>query len=338
MPVYNGERHLAEAIDSILAQSYSDFELAVVNDGSTDRTAEIVASRRDDRIVVVDNGENLGLSKSLNIGFRRARGSLLARLDADDIAEPQRLARQVAEMDHRPALAMVTSWFVEIDDEGHRGVVGRPPSDAISLRWRLLFGNPIPPSTVMLRRDALADAAAHDESLSYAMDYDLWCYIARAGRVTTVEEVLVQYRKGSDSMTNLHGEAVITEPRRIAVEQMRQVALDAAIDPDAFDASFHADARALLWRPNLVREGVDALGTVRKLFHLHDAFCHVNGLSPSHATEHRRVVRARLGRNLVRLSRASARTGDFRRSATFLAAAALAVAELLLRRRDAAPL
>jgi glycosyl transferase family 2 len=335
MPVYNGERHLAEAIDSVLEQSYDDFELVIVNDGSTDGTAEIIASRHDDRIVVVDNGENLGLSKSLNIGFRIARASLLARLDADDIAEPQRLARQVAEMNHRPAVAMVASWFLEIDDDGRLVVEGRPPSDTTSLRWRLLFGNPIPPSTVMLRRDAFADGAAHDESLSYAMDYELWCRIARASPVAIIEEALVRYRKGSASMTKSSGNTVVQEPRRIAVEEMRQVALGAALDPEQFDAGFHADAQTLLWRPSLVRQ-VDVLGTVRKLFRLHDAFCHVNGLSAAEATEHRRAVRARLGGNLVRLSRATARRGQVARSATFLAAAGLSHAELLLPRRRAA--
>jgi hypothetical protein len=336
MPVYNGERHLAEAIDSVLEQSYDNFELAIVNDGSTDGTAEIIGSRHDDRIVVVDNGENLGLSKSLDIGFRMARGSLLARLDADDIAEPQRLARQVSEMNQQPALAMVASWFLEIDDNGHLLVEGRPPSDVTSLRWRLLFGNPIPPSTVMLRRDALADAAAHDESLSYAMDYELWCRIARASPVAIIEEVLVRYRRSSGSMTGSSGKAVVEEPRRIAVEEMRQVALGAGLDPEPFDTGFHADARVLLWRPGLVREEVDVLGTVRKLFRLHDAFCHVNGLSAAEATEHRRAVRARLGGNLVRLSRAAARRGQVTRSATFLAAAGLSHVELLLPRRRAA--
>ena len=336
MPVYNGERHLAEAIDSILAQSYTDFELAIVNDGSTDGTEQIIASRRDARIVVVDNAENLGLSRSLNIGFRRARGTFLARLDADDIAQPQRLARQVAQMDAQPATAMVGSWFLEIDDDGQRIADGRPPSDATSIRWRLLFGNPIPPSTVMLRRDALADGAAHDESLSYAMDYELWCRLARAGPVAVIEEVLVRYRKRPASMTGSSGKAVVEEPRRIAVEEMRQVALGAALDPDQFDTGFHADAQALLWRPSLIREEVDVLGTVRKLFRLHNAFCHVNGLSAAEATEHRRAVRARLGGNLVGLSRATARRGQVTRSATFLAAAGLSHAELLLPRRRAA--
>ena len=337
MPVYNGERHLAAAIDSILAQSYTDFELAIVNDGSTDGTAQIIASRRDDRIVLVDNAGNFGLSRSLNIGFGLARGTLLARLDSDDIAEPQRLGRQVAEMDAQPTTGMVTSWFLEIDDEGRRIADGRPPSDATSIRWRLLFGNPIPPSTVMLRREALDRLAAHDESLSYAMDYDLWCRIARASPITTVEEVLVQYRRGIDSMTRSNADAVVEEPIRLAVEQMCRVALDAGIDPAAFDRSFHLDAQALLWRPSLFPSGADAVGTVRKLFHLHDAFSRANGLSISEAKEHRRALRARLTRNLLRLSRANARAGDITRSVAFLAAAGFSRAEVFSRRGKAAP-
>jgi hypothetical protein len=169
------------------------------------------------------------------------------------------------------------------------------------------------------------------------MDYELWCRIARASPVAIIEEVLVRYRKGSASMTNSSKDAVVDEPRRIAVEEMRQVALGAALDPDLFDTSFHAAVQALLWRPSLVREQADVLGTVRKLFRLHDAFCQVNGLSTSEATKHRRAVRARLGGNLVRLSRATARAGHVTRSATFLAAAGLSHAELHSPRRRAAP-
>lgn len=133
-------------------------------------------------------------------------------------------------------------------------------------------------------------------------------------------------------MTNSYGDATVEEPRQIAVEQMRQVAVEAGIEPNAFDSTFHADAQAMLWRPSGVRTGVDALGVVHKLFRLHDAFCRVNGLSGPAAAEHRRAVRSRLSRNLLGLSRSSMRAGDLTCSAYYLGAAVLSRAEILLRR------
>src|SRR5690606_198612 len=106
MAVRNGERHLREAIDSILHQAYPDFELILIDDASTDRTADILASYGDDRIRVLRNDRHLGLSASLNRGIREARGRYIARLDADDVAEPERFARQVDFLDRHGEVAV----------------------------------------------------------------------------------------------------------------------------------------------------------------------------------------------------------------------------------------
>lgn len=334
MPVLNGERHLAQAIESILGQSCTDFELVLVNDGSTDRTAEIIASYRDDRIVVIENGENLGLNTSLGLAVRRARGDLLARLDADDVAHRERLARQIAVLDAQPAVGMVSTWFTEVDDDGRLLGRGQPPADPAWIRWRLLFHNPIPPSTTMLRRCVLESSPA-DESLTYAMDYELWCRIARTSLVTTVEDFLVDYRHGVDSMTASSGDAVADEPRRIAVAEMRHVAVAGNVEPEQFDTGFHADAQALLWRPESARPELDALGSVRKLFRLHDAFCRMYRLPDTVARRQRRDVRRRIGGNLARLRRERLHGEGARGAAVLVAAAVLSHGELLRRRTRA---
>jgi glycosyltransferase involved in cell wall biosynthesis len=330
-PAYNDERYLPEAIESVLRQTYTDFELILVNDGSTDSTGDIIASQRDDRIVAIHNARNLGLSASLNIGFRRARGSLLARLDSDDLAQPHRLARQVAFMDAQPSVGMVGSWFTQIDDNGSPIATVRPPADPIEVRWRFLFHSPIPPSTAMLRTDGLETPLLHDESLSYAMDYELWCRIARTSLVTTIEEVLVQRRRHAESMTSSRRDLATEEPTRIAVNQMRQIARGAGLEADAFDARFRAGAEALLWRPHDLPGDLEVLRVVHKLFRLHDAFSHVYGLSSHEARDHRRAVRARLTGNLISLTRSSLRARDVARSTMFLATMALASAEVLAR-------
>lgn len=331
MPVYNDERYLPQAIESVLRQSYTDFELILVDDGSTDSTADIIASQHDDRIVAIRNPENVGLSASLNTGFRRARGSLLARLDSDDLAEPHRLARQVAFMDAHPSIGMAGSWFTQIDHKGSLVATVRPPADPIEVRWRLLFHSPIPPSTAMIRRNGLDTPLQHDESLSYAMDYELWSRIARTSLITTIEEVLVQRRRHDGSMTSSRRDLATEEPSRIAVSQMRQVAADAGLEGEAFDAAFRAGAQALLWRPHEIRDAFDALPVVHKIFRLHGGFCSVYGLSGREVRDHRKAVRARLTGNLISLSRSSLRAGQLARSTRFLAAVALARAEVFAR-------
>src|SRR5690606_37374672 len=119
LAVHNGERYIQEAIDSILAQTFGDFELLIVNDGSTDATRDLVLSYSDDRIRLVDNDHNIGLPKSLNRGLRLAKGRYIARLDADDISEPDRLAAQVSFLQANPDVAMVGSWYRKIDGEGN---------------------------------------------------------------------------------------------------------------------------------------------------------------------------------------------------------------------------
>jgi len=118
MPVYNGERYLNEAVDSILGQTFTDFEFLIIDDASTDKTPEILRSYDDPRIRVVTNEENLGLSKSLNKGLALARGEFIARMDADDVSYPYRLQVQHEFMTQHPGAGVIGSWAEYIDRKG----------------------------------------------------------------------------------------------------------------------------------------------------------------------------------------------------------------------------
>src|SRR5258705_775698 len=107
LPVWNGERHLAAAIESVLGQSFTDFELLIVDDGSTDGSAALIRRYGDERIRLFENEKNLGVTRSLNLGLAQARGRYVARMDADDLSAPERLARQVAFLDSHPEVALV---------------------------------------------------------------------------------------------------------------------------------------------------------------------------------------------------------------------------------------
>jgi glycosyltransferase involved in cell wall biosynthesis len=142
MAVHNGERHLRAAVDSILSQTYGNFEFLIIDDGSSDRTAEIVASYTDPRIRSVVMGRNVGLSAALNEGLRLARGRLIARQDADDLSEPRRLERQVSVMSSRSDLALLGSQGVALSEDGRpTGFVRRCTTPA-AIRWCSVFDNP----------------------------------------------------------------------------------------------------------------------------------------------------------------------------------------------------
>ena len=200
MAVFNGEKYLREAIDSVLTQTFGDFELLIVNDGSTDGSRAIVESYGDSRIRLIDNETNLGLARSLNRGLAVARGRYVARLDADDVSEPERLARQAEFMERHPDVVLLGSWHTLIDE--HSKEIGRRwvPCDHFPIRWMLEFICPFAHSAVMIRRTALL-TESYDESFEYAMDYDLWLRLAERGRVANLNQFLMRYRVSPDSMT-----------------------------------------------------------------------------------------------------------------------------------------
>jgi glycosyltransferase involved in cell wall biosynthesis len=201
MAVHDGERHLRESIESILGQTFRDFELLVVDDASTDGTAAVLAGYDDPRIRTIRNPENLGLTRSLNRGLEQARGRLVARQDADDVSEPRRLERQVAFLEANPDVPLVASAYVRIDDSG-AGVGPRPvPCDPRSIRRRLLLLNAFAHSSVVFRREAVEALGGYREEFPFAQDYDLWSRLARTAPLGALPEPLVRYREAAGSMT-----------------------------------------------------------------------------------------------------------------------------------------
>jgi glycosyltransferase involved in cell wall biosynthesis len=189
MPVYNGERYLREAVDSILAQTFADFELLIINDGSTDRSAAVIESYGDPRIRLLHNRGNTGLIATLNRGLREAAGAYIARMDSDDIAEPRRLETQVRFMNAHPDVGLCGTWFRFM---GTDDIVGHPAGhDAI--RIKLLSDTAFAHPTVMLRRSAL-QGMGYDPQYAHAEDYELWTRLAAVTATANIPEVLLQYR------------------------------------------------------------------------------------------------------------------------------------------------
>ncbi len=199
MPVHNGARFLRPAIDSVLAQTFRDFELLVVDDDSSDESVAIARHYSDARVRSLSGHGRHGLSGTLNIGLNAATGQYLARLDHDDVAHPDRIARQVAFLDRRPDVALVGSLARLVDEDTRDiGTVKRPLS-AVGIRWYSLVENPLIHSSVMFRLDVARGLGGYDASLAYAEDFDLWSRILERHAVENLDEHLVSYRRWSSS-------------------------------------------------------------------------------------------------------------------------------------------
>lgn len=198
--VYNGEKYLREAVDSILGQTFRDFEFIIVDDGSTDRTWAILQSYNAPRIVLLRNQENIGLTRSLNKGLAAARGEYIARMDADDVSLPERLEKQVAYLDAHSEVGLLGTWIEIIGERGERLSVLRRPIEPPLITWSLLFDNCLAHSTVMYRRSLVGKLGGYNPS-RYAQDYDLWSRMSFETQIVNLPEVLVRWRSHPDGIS-----------------------------------------------------------------------------------------------------------------------------------------
>ena len=199
--VYNGAEFLRVAIDSVLAQSYTDWELVLVDDGSTDDSPAILASYGDPRIRVVILPQNVGRLHAVRRAFELARGEYVAMLDADDVARTDRLERQVAFLDANADVLVVGSWSRLIDETGRVLRTWHPPTDPQELHEFFGWGNPMVHSSVMYRAAAARAEGGYPTSMRYAHDCALWMRFAARGKVAIVPEELCDQRTVATSMT-----------------------------------------------------------------------------------------------------------------------------------------
>ncbi|MCW3109269.1 MAG: glycosyl transferase protein [Segetibacter sp.] len=196
MPVYNAEKYLAEAIDSILHQSFSNFEFLIIDDGSTDTSIDIIRSYSDSRIHLVRNEKNLGISATLNKGIDLSSTELIARMDADDISYPTRIEAQLEFFRKNPDCALLSAWAREIAEDKTPIYTSRFNSNFYYCI--LIFECWIYHPTVMYKKSAVKDVGAY--SVPYCEDYDLWWKLSRKYKIANLSEVLLDYRSTDDSL------------------------------------------------------------------------------------------------------------------------------------------
>jgi glycosyltransferase involved in cell wall biosynthesis len=202
IPAYNQSRYLGEAVQSVLAQTYGDFEIVVVDDGSTDDTRSVAAGFTDPRVRYIYQ-QNRGLSAARNTGIRHARGALLTFLDSDDLFLPEKLGLLVAALDENPHVGFVAGQAVLIDE------VSRPVGEVFDRglpadRSELLLGNPLHVGSVLLRREWQERVGLFDETLRSYEDWDMWLRLVRAGcQMQWVDRPVSLYRFHRAQMTRI---------------------------------------------------------------------------------------------------------------------------------------
>ena len=223
LPVHNGEEHLAAAIDSILRQTHANFELIVLDDGSTDRSAAIAAGFDDARIRLVRNERNLGIVATLNKALELARAEFVARMDADDIADPRRFEMQVARLLSDPDVALLGTGITFIDTQGRScGAPRRPAIGPGFVRWRLLRGTCLFHPTLMINRARAAGNARYSEEFPHAEDYELCLRLSRRHRLDNLPEHLLQQRLHPGSISARHRHEQLDSAARALVEHLRE--------------------------------------------------------------------------------------------------------------------
>lgn len=195
MSVYNGAPFVGETVRSVLEQTFRDFEFLIIDNASTDASRDIVASFEDPRIRLVLNDVNVGPPCALNQILRLARGKYLARIDADDIAMPDRIAQQVKFLEEHPDYAALGTERQQIDPTGQPLYTPTLPIDQADILWRVLFTSPLGHSSVTMRRDAVISVGGYDGSLRHAADYQLWSEMISQGfKIGNLPQQLMRVR------------------------------------------------------------------------------------------------------------------------------------------------
>lgn len=251
MPAHNEQSYCAQAIESILGQTFGDFEFLIVNDGSTDGTAAIIDdyASRDPRIRVFHQVENQGISASLNRGLAHSRADLIARMDADDIAFHHRLSLQVAFMREHADIVAAGSSYCHVDAEGNDlNRISHRETDVARLREMLVTGSAFAHPTMIMRRGAVIEAGGYRSAFDLAEDYDLWLRLSERADMTNIPDILMQRRLHPGNVHEYAGarQGFLTDIARLAARCRRRGQADPFDSTSAYDDRTMVERLALM--------------------------------------------------------------------------------------------
>jgi glycosyltransferase involved in cell wall biosynthesis len=235
--VFNSAHYLREAIDSILSQSFKDFELIILNDGSTDESRSIIQSYDDERIKIIDNRVNIGLSRIANLGISLAKGKYIARMDSDDVSIPNRLQLQVDYMEANPDIAVCGGFFKAFGVENsilNFNWVNETDSDRVKIN--LLFDCAICQPTVFIRNEALKESGLlYNSDYDSAEDYRLWVSLSKNYKVANIPDIILRYRLSPNQTTNKKNHI----QRAIKISLIKEQLLSLGIVPSDVELRIH---------------------------------------------------------------------------------------------------
>jgi len=206
MPVYNNEEYLVDAIDSILTQTFGEFEFIIIDDGSTDGSIEILNryKNKDPRIKVYLQSQNVGIVEALNKGVKLSTGKYIARMDADDISLPDRLERQLAFLDSNPEVGVLGTNIQLIDAVGEQHETIKFPDSHNQILWSLCFYSPIVHPSALIRRNVILRVGGYRSKYPHAEDYDLWTRLAGETHFANLPQTLLLLRKHISNITIIY--------------------------------------------------------------------------------------------------------------------------------------
>ena len=221
IPLFNKDQYILETINSVLNQNFENFEVIVVDDGSSDSSLNIVQSMKDPRVFVYTQS-NAGVEQARNFGFRHSSGSHVVFLDADDLMDPHRLSRQINLFKSNPSVVLIGTWATIIDKDGTAIGEISPPIDDEALKISLSFRNPFICSSVMVLRSAIDKVGLFNTSRGprFAEDYEMWKRISSVGDLQNIPICLTSYRKLSSSRSNTNQESLLESARDIAANDL----------------------------------------------------------------------------------------------------------------------
>lgn len=294
MPVHNGEEFISESIESILNQTFEDFELVVVNDNSTDSSVDIARSVGDSRIKVIDN-PNSGLVSALNFAIGSTKSEFLARQDADDISEVDRLQRQIDVFDSDLSIGLVGT---NAKTFGSANTFLTYPKLTKEIKARLLFENPFAHSSVMFRRSAIPNSQQpYEESFPVAEDFRLWSQISRGWEMHNIQQPLLRYRVHSGQVSIQKAQTRILSVGQILESNLKAAGMvfttselelhtEIATNPFALGLNFGKHAAVIKWFSKLqhssqVRESIGRQSLDKEIQHQQRRLLKYTILSPA---------------------------------------------------------
>ncbi len=280
LPVYNSAGFVGTAIDSIRSQTFRDWELLIIDDGSSDDTAQVIQSIKDPRIRLERNNRNMGLAATLNRGLDMTESAYIARMDADDISLTARLQRQVSYLDENPDVGLVGTWVRK--QKLLRSGPERQPTDPDDIAAELLFANCIAHPTVMLRREVLeTNKLRYDPDLDTSQDFELWTRLARVSRLATLPQALLDYGQDSGSISVSRADRQRQNRSGILTGQLRD------LDPQLDETTITAHVELSLGNGGPLRDHRQFCRWVEALMSLADQHAHLSRLAVTRAISRR---------------------------------------------------